>query len=61
MCFPPVSYTHLSQLNFARKSYQKPYVSYVVCLLSICKRTPLLDTEGFNPVSYTHLFYTLRS
>ena len=23
------------------------YVSYVFCLLSICKRTPLLDTEGF--------------
>lgn len=36
-----------SQPIFARKPCQKPYVSYVFCLLSICKRTPLLDTEGF--------------
>ena len=36
-----------SQPIFTRKPCQKPYVSYVFCLLFICKRTPLLDTEGF--------------
>lgn len=36
-----------SQPIFARKPCQKHYISYVLSLVSIGKRTLLLDIEGF--------------